>query len=193
MLAGMEPVQKEIGLVGENLEKVRKVVQNFYDDANSESEKAGFTPDLPQKLQRLSPEDRAAKLNEMSEKRIAISKRLREKYLPQVKDALSPAQYERLQQINWQAKGSRAFLVDEELVRMLNITQEQREKIEATHQEFAKKRQEVPGRRAFPDSDAARERLEKLDALNKQCDAKVLELLIEEQQEEYARLDREAL
>ncbi|HLJ11536.1 MAG TPA: hypothetical protein VKU82_10115, partial [Planctomycetaceae bacterium] len=103
MLAGNPAVQKEIDLDRDGAEKVGKLTESYMQEAQSEWEKAGFGRDTFSQLGSLTPDERAAKQREIAEKSGAIMTRLQEKFVPQLKETLSPSQYERLQQIHWQA------------------------------------------------------------------------------------------
>jgi hypothetical protein len=117
-MVAMEPVQKEIGLEGQALAEVKNIISSFRDEYRSEIEKAGLPG--PGGLQKLSEEDR----NAAARKRRGVMQKLNEKFLPQLKAALTPAQFVRLQQIEWQFGGSQA-LTDPELGKLLDLTKEQ--------------------------------------------------------------------
>ncbi len=191
-LAALDPVQKEIGLDGEAAEKVKKLAEDVMQEMQAESQKAGIGPAAFGQLQDLSPEERETKMKEMSEKRMTITKGLTEKYLPKVKENLSASQFERVQQISWQLAGTQS-LTDPDVAKSLEITKEQREKMAGINQEFAAKQQELGpggfgGRGAPPDPEAMRERMQKMQDLNKDRDAKVTAVLSKDQQEKYAAL-----
>jgi hypothetical protein len=130
-------------------------------------------------------------------------KKTNDKFLPQLKEALSAPQAERLQQINWQVAGSQA-LAGPELGKALELSNEQQEKIRGINQDFQKKQQELSGGfgggggRAGggaggggggpPDFEAMRERMQKVQELAKERDAKAIEVLSSEQQEKYTKL-----
>jgi hypothetical protein len=200
-LAGNPAVHKEIGLEGEAVDKVQKIVTSFREDMMSAMQEAGFggpggggPGGGPGQFQNLTPEERQAKTRELNEKRNEINKKLNEKFIPQLKEVLSDPQQERLREINWQVAGSQA-LAGPELGKTLELTKEQQEKITGINQDFGKKQQELGG--AFvrggggggpPDFEAMRERMQKVQALNKERDAKAIEVLTSEQQEKYAKL-----
>lgn len=179
-LVGLEPVQKEIGLEGESLEKVKKLMSSFQEELRSESEKAGL-PTGPGAFQNLTPEERAA----MNEKRSAVMRKINEKFMPQMKEVITPAQFERVQQIQWQVAGSQA-LTNHDLAKMLDITKEQQEKLMAINQEFMGKMRELaPGAGGggnFQEIQAKRQELMKAR------DGKANEVLTKEQQEKYTKL-----
>src|SRR5262249_53669845 len=110
MLAGADAGQKDLELGGDAADKVKKIVDAYRQgiDEMMADAGAGFGRAF-QELQSLPPTERAAKERDMQEKAAAKSaetiKKLNDKFVPQLKDALSASQFERLQQINWQASG----------------------------------------------------------------------------------------
>jgi hypothetical protein len=201
MLAAQEPVQKEIGLDAEGVEKVRQILDSYMQESSAEWEKAGFGPDTYRELASLAPDEQAARRQEIQEKSSTIQRRLTEKFVPQLKAALSRAQYERVQQIAWQAQGSRALLDEtrqgsgsSELAKLLEVTKEQQEKIAGIARDYDQKQTELrrstfgePGRaRGAPqDFEAFRAKTREFDT---ERDAKSVEVLSKEQQERYSQL-----
>lgn len=183
-LVGLPPVQKEIGLEGAAAEKVGKLVSDFQESVRDEAEKAGVGPGSFQEIQSLPAEERETKMREMREKMGGITRKLNDKFLPQVKAALTPAQYERVQQIGWQTAGSRAF-AERELSQALEVTKEQQEKIVALNQEFEKKMAEERAQGAGGNFQAM---FAKMREMNKARDQKAVEVLSKEQQEKYHKL-----
>jgi hypothetical protein len=199
MLAGIPAVQKEIALEGEKAEKVQKLLDSFREEMMAEAEKAGLGFGGFGQFADLKPEEREAKMREMSEKRTALMTKLNEKFVPQLKQALSDAQFERLQQIGWQAAGSLA-LASPELGKALNLTKEQQKKVADVNKDYGDKQAELRrnafggggpgGGGAVPGGGpgAFQEMFAKLQELNKERDGKALEVLSKEQQEKYAKL-----
>jgi hypothetical protein len=197
MLVQNPAVQKEIGLEGEAVEKVQKIAGAFRDEMMAESEKAGITFG-GQQLEGLSPEERETKMREVTEKRQAMMAKLNEKFVPQLKEALTAPQFERVQQISLQAAGSQA-LTRPDVVKALDLTKEQKEKIAGVNEEFAKKLNELgPGGRGGrggaggggvggPPADF-QEMMAKRQELNKERDSKATEVLGKEQQEKYEKM-----
>jgi hypothetical protein len=192
-LAGIPPVQDEIGLEGQAAAKVQTLIESFREEMRSAMQEAGLGFGGPGQFQDLSPEERQVKMREMNEKRMEITKKLNEKFMPQLKELLSDSQVERLQQINWQVGGIQA-LAGPELARSLELSKEQQEKISGIIQEFATKQQELVavgfgrGGGASPDPEAFQERMQKLQALVTERDAKAVEVLSSAQQEKYAKM-----
>jgi hypothetical protein len=195
MLAGNPVVQKEIGLEGEAAAKVQKLVTSFREEMQSAMEEAGLGfgggpggggpgGGGPGQGQGPSPEER--------EKRAGITKKLNDKFMPQLKETLSAPQAERLQQINWQIAGSGA-LAGPELGKSLELTQEQQDKIKGINQDYMQKQNELRrgagggGGRGVgaPDFQAV---FTKVQELNKERDSKAIEVLSKDQQEKYTKL-----
>ncbi len=196
MLVQNPAVQKEIGLEGEAVERVQKIGGEYRDEMMAESEKAGLTFGGPQQFEGLSPEERETKMREMNEKRQAMMMKLNEKFMPQLKEALTAPQFERVQQIALQAGGSQA-LARPDVVKTLDLTKEQQEKIAGINKEFMEKQNELrPGGRGGrgggagaggppPDFQAM---MAKMQELTKERDSKATEVLSKDQQEKYAKL-----
>jgi hypothetical protein len=171
-LAELEAVQKEIGLEGNALAKYEKVIGSFQDEMKAEIEKAGA-------IQNLSQEERKA----LNEKMIGVMQKLQERYVPKLKEALTGAQIERLQQIQWQLLGSQAFVTDPELSKMLDITKEQQEElltINRDHVGIMRKLREGGGNR----QEVQRKRQE----LMKEYAGNLTDVLTKDQQEKFTKL-----
>lgn len=194
VLVGNPAVQKEIGLEGDAADKAQKIAASFQEERMSALREA--TPGLLLgNLQGLSPEEQRARMRETDEKMAAVMKTLNEKFMPQLKEVVSAPQVERLREINWQAAGSRA-LIGPDLRKSLELTQEQHVQISVINVEFQRKQLELGGgfgrggggRGGPPDFDAMQARMQKVQALDKERDAKAVEVLSSEQQEKYAKL-----
>src|SRR5262245_24752516 len=197
------PVQKEIRLDDEGSARVRKIIESYVQESQSEWVKAGFGPDTYRELAALPREEQAAKRQEIDRKTAAIFKTLTEKFVPQLKAALSKEQFERVQQIDWQVQGSRALLDEaypggSELARLLEITKQQQEKIAGIARDYDQKQGELRrsaigeggrGGAAPNDIQALRAKMQELD---KERDARTTDVLSKEQQEKYARLKGKA-
>ena len=200
MLAGIPAVQKEIGLEGEGAEKVQKLLDSFREEMTAETEKAGLGFGGFGQFADLKPEEREAKMREMNEKRTALMTKLNEKFVPQLKETLSATQFERLQQIGWQAAGSLA-LGAPDLVKALDLSKDQQKKIGDINKEYGDKQAELR-RNAFGGPGgggggpgggggapgAFQEMFTKMQSLNKERDSKALDVLSKEQQANYTKL-----
>lgn len=172
-IIGNEAVTKELAVSEEAAGKLKKVTEESRAElAKSRGDFAGIR-DLPEA-------ERAAKMAEMRKKGEEAAKTVRETYLPKVKEILTPAQYERAQQIAWQASGINAFS-DPAVAKALALTKEQEDKIAAVNKEFGEKM-----RGAFaPGAEGGRE---KLQSLNKERDAAVAAVLTPEQTTKWTAL-----
>ena len=106
-------------------------------------------------------------------------------FLPQLKAAITPDQFQRLQQIYWQALQS-AALAEPEVVEGLAIAGEQKQQIVAVLNEYRELKNKLfqPGPPADGDADPR----EVLAKLSTEQNAKVLALLTKEQLEKFASL-----
>ena len=180
-IAQNEAVQKDLGLSTEVAAKVKEIT----DEQNKEFREALGGPDGGPGgggvggFGNMSEEDRRKFQEKMSE----ATKTTTAKFLPQLKDALTADQFARLQQINWQNMGTRAF-ADAEIVKSLTITKEQQDKLKGVNDEFDKKRGELfaGGRGGGP------EMFEKMQEMNKERDAKLTEAMTPAQLEKFAML-----
>lgn len=171
----LESVQKELGLEGEALAKLNKVLQSHLDERTAELDKAGLPKNVGQ-YQKLAREERLAAMGKI----IALKRTLNEKYTLQLKEATTSAQFERLHQIRWQWLGIRA-VEDPEMAKLLNVTEDQHDKIEAIWRDYKAKFRELIKARGNANFDYS-------NGLAKDRDAKVREVLTKEQQEKYTNL-----
>ena len=129
-LAGNEAVQKEIGVTDEQKEKLKTLGEELAKDqeaARSSAPAAGNFQDLSQ-------EERSKLMEQM----MATAKKLNDKYSPKIKETLKPEQFERLQQISYQAAGP-AVYTNAEVITALDITKEQQEKLATLNKDFQEK------------------------------------------------------
>jgi len=180
-------VQKELGLEGDAAEKVQKIAGAFRQEMQTAVEDAGIGFGAFANFQNLSQEEREAKMREMGEKRTALMQKLNEKFVPQLKETLSTQQFARLQEIQAQISGSQG-LTSPEMVKALDVTKEQQEKINAINQDFNRKQRELfnPGAGGgAPDFQAM---AAKREELVKERESKAAEVLSKDQQEKYSKL-----
>lgn len=185
-LAGAPPVQKELGLEGEAAEKVQKIAGAFRQEMQTAVEEAGIGFGAFANFQNLSQEEREAKMREMNDKRAEINKKLNEKFLPQLKETLSAQQIARLQEILVQVRGSQG-LTSPEMIKTLDLSKEQQDKINGVNQEAGRKMSELftAGGGGGGDFQAM---ATKRDEAMKERETKAIEVLSKEQQDKYARL-----
>jgi hypothetical protein len=131
MLAANEAVQKEIGITDEQKTKLTALREEFFKD---QQESSGSAP--AGGFQDLSQEERTKLFEQMA----ATAKKLNDKYLPKLKETLKPEQFERVLQIAYQAAGTNAFR-NEDVVKALELTKEQQDKIATLNKDFQAKMQ----------------------------------------------------
>ncbi len=117
MLAGIEQVQKEIGLEGESLEAVKKVIAGMREKGREQF--SGFG-----NIREMSEEERNKAFAEMRKKRDEMNAEAKK----EIEKHLSKEQQTRLDQIALQQQGSRA-LDDDKVVAKLELTEDQQLKI----------------------------------------------------------------
>jgi DNA-binding MarR family transcriptional regulator len=132
-------------------------------------------------LQSLPDEERQAKFREIGEQTAALASKLDEKYAPQIKSALKLEQFERLNQISRQTRGIQVFS-DAEVIKVLELTPEQQDKLAGIRQEYEQKQRELFAGGGASD---VRERFAKL---REERDGKAAEVLTKGQAEKLAQL-----
>jgi len=184
-----EAVQKELAVDADTTAKLKKVS----DEARAEAT-AGAGQFNREAFQGLSDEERRAKFVEMQKKGEEDRAKIVAKYQPQLKEILSETQYQRLQQIYWQSNLN-AALSDPEVVKTLDITKEQQDKIAAVGKEYDEKQRGLfgGGRGGAGGAGGAgggnfQEAMTKMQELNKEREAKVTDVLSAEQKEKFASL-----
>ena len=165
-----EAVQKELALSSDEAEKVKKISEDF--SAAVRDEGPGF-----QGFRDMSQEERNAAMAKIGE----VQKANTEKYLPKLKEIQKPDQFTRLQQIHWQAAGTAAYS-EPEVAKALALTTEQQDNIKKVNSAMDTKRNEI-FQGGF--SDGFRE---KMEAVNKERDTKVTEVLTKDQLDKFASL-----
>jgi beta-lactamase regulating signal transducer with metallopeptidase domain len=166
-IALLEPILKELGIENDSpqVAELRKLAD-------------AYKKDLRDSVREHTPVD-AASLPELDLK-------LKERVDSELKKVLMPEQYTRLRQIVWQMAGSNDLSYPD-LAKELDITPQQREKLDDLTVEMFRKRVAIfnpNGGRGPPDVDEAK----KNDALNAQWSTKVNEILSKAQQEKLAEL-----
>lgn len=176
-IANNEAVQKEIGLSDEGVAKVKTIRESFR-EAIGQGQGGGGGGNFRD----MSDEERRAAM----EKFQANMKSATETYLPKLKEALTPDQFTRVQQIYWQSLRLMA-LSDAEVIKAVSITQAQQDKIKAVGTEFEGKRRELFA--SFQNGGGDREaNREKMIQIGKDQEAKTMEILTKEQQDKFASI-----
>jgi Spy/CpxP family protein refolding chaperone len=129
-IAGNDAVQKEIGVTDDQKAKLKTIGEEFAKD----QEEARASGPGAGGFQDLSQEERAKLMEQM----MATAKKLNDKYVPKLKETLKPEQFERLQQISYQAAGPAAY-ANADVVKALDLTKEQQEKIATINKDFQEK------------------------------------------------------
>jgi hypothetical protein len=132
MLAGLEPVQKELGLKEDQIAKLKTLGEEARKEMQGGGGPGGGGG------QSLSDEERRKLFQERAE----AMRKVGDKYKPKVAEVLDAKQNERLKQIQFQAMGSRIYQ-DEEVIKALDLSKEQQEKLAATNKEFEAKQAEL--------------------------------------------------
>lgn len=131
MLVGMEPIQKELGLKEDQVAKLKTLGE----ESRKEMQGGGGGG---QSFQNLSDDER----RKLIEERTEAARKLNEKYKPKVAEILDAKQNERLKQIQLQVAGARIYQ-DPEVIKALDLSKEQQEKLAATNKEYEDKRNEL--------------------------------------------------
>jgi Spy/CpxP family protein refolding chaperone len=134
-LVTREEVQQELQLVDEQREKVETLVEDSQDQIREEMR------EMFSQMRDLSDDERRERFGEIRERMESMNEELEGK----LKEVLLPHQYERLKQIDFQQRvqrGGAASLSSGELGEALNLTDEQREKLEQRAEEVREEMQE---------------------------------------------------
>ena len=178
-VAANEAVQKEIGLNSDRAMEVKSIVEHYGQDTRAAQSAVRAKR---QTLRDLSPEERENRQQKITEDRAVVIRMLNEKYVAQLKAAVSSLQFERLQQIAWQAYGSQALATDSNLAKPLELNGDQVKKIVAINSKCDAKVRQLYGVTTFQEASI------KVPEFEKERDGQALELLTKDQQEKLLRL-----
>ena len=131
MLVVMEPVQKELALKEDQIAKLKTLGEEARKEMQGGGGPGGFGQDL-------SADER----RKMMEERMEAARKLNEKYKPKIAEILDEKQNERMKQIQMQAMGSRIYQ-DVDVIKALDLSKEQQDKLTAANKEFEDKRNEM--------------------------------------------------
>lgn len=134
-LVGIEAVQKELALTEDQVAKVKTLGEEARAELRPSGDGFAGLRDLPE-------DERRAKMTELMAKQAETSKAVAEKYKPKLAAVLDAKQVERLDQIAIQAAGSQAYS-DPAVVKALNLTQDQQDKIASINKEYGEKTREL--------------------------------------------------
>jgi Spy/CpxP family protein refolding chaperone len=169
-------VQKELGIGADLASKLTSLRDDYRAAIQKEYQTAGI--DL-RNFQDLSADERQKLMAKMAE----INTKLNEEFTPQLAKLLSADQMGRLKQIQVQAQGATALTANPEVARELNLSEAQRQKLSELQAEFARRQRDL-----FTGGGDPQERFAKMRELNSERDAKMLEVLTEEQKQKFTAL-----
>lgn len=175
-LAGNEAVQKELGLTDDQIAKVKTLGEEARAELRPSGDGFAGLRDLPES-------ERRAKMTELMAKQAEASKAVAEKYKPKLAAVLDAKQVERLDQIALQAAGSQAYS-DPTVVKALNLTQDQQDKIASINKEAGEKARELFG----GGGGAGEGNGEKIRELNQTRDKDLAAVLTADQAAAFAKL-----
>ena len=112
------------------------------------------------------------------------SAKIAEEYKPKFAEILNKEQNERLQQIQWQVAGLR----DESLLKALNVSAEQTEKLKKIDTEAEAKIEALPRPQQGGGAEGFQERQTKMREINDEANKARLEVLTAEQKEQLTKL-----
>src|SRR5207248_6273181 len=113
-----------------------------------------------------------AEMRIVTEKTATMNRKLTEKFMPKLRELLSPEQIQRLKEIQLQANGLEAFS-EPEVSQSLGLTEEQQKKFTDLRNEYLRKQQQLDG--------DFQQRFSRIRELNAERDQKALELLTADQ------------
>ncbi len=174
-LAANEAVQKEIGVTDDQKAKLKVL----WDEHQMDSVKATADAGLEGINFREITDEQRKKLDE-------VSKNITTKYTPKLKETLKPEQLERVQQIAYQAAGPAAYN-DPEVVKALDITKEQQEKLATVNKDFGEKM-----RALFAGGGAGGGNREAFTKLREEQTAEIAKVITAEQTEKFTKLKGKA-
>ncbi len=178
-LAANEAVQKELGLNDDAKESVKKLSEAYREEMQKAmGDSGGFG-----NFRDMSDEERQKAMEKMNETRKTVSN----KFIPQVKDVLTAAQFKRLQEIHVQALRDQAYS-DADVAKTIGLRKDQQDKIAAINKEFSEKQRALftgGGDGGQPDFRAMRGKMEEL---GKERDAEISAVLTKDQQDKFATL-----
>lgn len=190
-LINNDAVKKELAVDEETAGKLKKVGDDAIAETRTEMEKLGGGG--RDAFQGLSDDERRAKFQEMQTKGAEIRTKILAKYQPQLKEILSETQYTRLQQIHWQSSLTGA-LADPEVIKAIDLTKEQQDKIAAVGKEYEEKQRGLFPQRGQGGGGGAgagggfQEAMAKMQELNKERETKITDVLSADQKEKFKTL-----
>ncbi len=173
-----EPVQKELGLKPEQVEKVKDLGQDVREEMQQEFAAVGGGLGGGD----LSREERQKRMAELRGKFAEINKKINAKFLPKLNEILDKKQQTRLHEVAIQIAGAGAF-EDADVAKELALTAEQKDKLKGIDKEFQDKNRE-----AFSGGGDRSEIAAKMAELREEHLAKATEVLTADQQAKFKNL-----
>jgi Spy/CpxP family protein refolding chaperone len=162
MLLAQQPIQEELKLSAEQIEKITAAHQALREEF--------------QKTRESAPEERQAKLQELKNKGDKLAAGI-----------LTADQAKRVQQISWQLQNTRAFALPD-VAAALNLTEDQNDKIKTIHEDTSK---EIAQLFAADDPPSREEARKAIVELHKKADAKAIAILSDEQKSAWQEMQGE--
>jgi hypothetical protein len=173
-VVGLPPVQKDLGLSDDKAAKVKDIAQDYNEDMTQQLEGAGLSG-RPQGD--LSAEEREKRDTQIA----AIRKNVNDKFMPKLNEVLDKTQQKRLHEIALQVAGPQA-LQDAEVVKALNLSKDQQDKIKQLGKDMRAKLVE-----AFASGDRSAMRA-KMTELREELTVKSTEVLTKDQQAQFTEM-----
>jgi hypothetical protein len=162
-----EQVQKELEIVADQKTKITELA----------TEQRTARQDMMSQLQDLQGEERVTKMQE-------LSKKSQEKLDKKLAEILLPKQLERLKELQIQAEGAAALMSNQDVIKALNVTSEQQEKMRAAQQELmTKMRDAMQGGGMDPQEMQAN-----MQKMTKELNEKLLALLTPDQAAKFEKM-----
>jgi len=178
-VAGIEGVQKELGLSQEKIDKIKDLSNDVREDYMAEIAGSGINPG---DLNDLSKEEAAKRRAEMATKMAEVTKKINAKYMPKLSEVLDKKEMTRLREIAIQVAGGSAFQ-DEEIAKELALTTDQKDKIKKLGTEYQGKMREL-----FTSGADRSEMQTKMAEMRKEQTEKTNEVLTKEQREKFDKM-----
>lgn len=172
-LAANEAVQKELGVSADLASKLTSLRDDYRAAQQKEYQTAGIRF---QDFQNLSADERQSLMRKMAE----VNAKLNEEFTPQLQKLLSADQMARLKQIQLQAQGALALTTNDEVVRELQLTEEQRRKLTEVQNEYLRRQRDL-----FTDGGDPQQRFARIRDLNRERDDKLLAVLTDAQKQKF--------
>jgi hypothetical protein len=173
MLLGNEALQKELAITDDQKSKITTLSTELREKMQAGAPDFASIRDLPEA-------ERNAKFAEMREKSTKVAEEFKSKFA----EILTKEQNDRLQQIQWQLVGLR----DESLLKALNVSAEQTEKLKKIDTESQAKIEALPRPDRNGGAEAFQERQTKTREITEEANKAKMEVLTSEQKDQLTKL-----